>query len=252
MKELALLGIRVTGQRFDEAVARILAAARAESPFRAHFCTVHSLVEATSNEALAAAFESASMVCTDGAPVAWLARRSGAPEAQRCAGPDVMLAVCDQGRSLGLQHFFLGGASGVAEELARRLGERFRGLAVAGTSSPPFRPMTEDELDEVAGQVKASGANVIWIGLGAPKQELFAANEGQRFGDVVLLPVGAAFDYYAGGVPRAPAWVRRLGMEWLFRLAAEPGRLWRRYLLSNTRFVWLVLREQLGMLRHRA
>jgi N-acetylglucosaminyldiphosphoundecaprenol N-acetyl-beta-D-mannosaminyltransferase len=249
--DLQLLGVRVTAQTFEEAIGRIVAAAVDGQPFRAHFCTVHSLVEATSNRALAGAFETASMVCTDGMPLVWLARHRGFVPAERCAGPDVMLAVCDRGRALGLRHFLLGGAPGTAEAVATRLGKRLPGLHVSGMASPPFRPMTDAELDALADQVRASGADVLWIGLGAPKQDLFAADQGERFGPVVLLPVGAAFDFHAGRVRRAPASMRRLGLEWLFRLAIEPGRLWRRYLITNIRFVWLVLKEELDR-RHGA
>jgi N-acetylglucosaminyldiphosphoundecaprenol N-acetyl-beta-D-mannosaminyltransferase len=244
VKELRILGIRLTAQSFEEATGRILAAAEShDAAFRGHFCTVHSLVEATSNEALASAFESASMVCTDGMPLVWLARRRGFPRAERCAGPDVMLSVCDRGRASGLRHFLLGGAPGVADEAARRLTSRLPGLRVVGTASPPFRALTEDELDALASEVTRSGANVVWIGLGAPKQELFAADQAGRFGSVAVLPVGAAFDFYAGRVRRAPGWLRRLGLEWLVRLSMEPRRLWRRYLITNARFVWLLLRE---------
>jgi N-acetylglucosaminyldiphosphoundecaprenol N-acetyl-beta-D-mannosaminyltransferase len=247
VKELRILGIRMTAQTFEQATDRILAAAEShDTALRAHFCTVHSLVEATSNEALANAFESASMVCTDGMPLVWLARRRGFPRAERCAGPDVMLSVCDRGRASGLRHFLLGGPPGVADEAARRLTSRLPGLRVVGTASPPFRVLTEDELDGLASEVTTSGANVVWIGLGAPKQELFAADQARRFGAVAVLPVGAAFDFYANRVRRAPAWMRRLGIEWLFRLSMEPRRLWRRYLITNTRFVWLLLREALS------
>jgi N-acetylglucosaminyldiphosphoundecaprenol N-acetyl-beta-D-mannosaminyltransferase len=235
----------VTAQTFDEAIERILVAANRRVQFRAHFCTVHSLVEASKDQALAQVFQSASMVCTDGMPVVWLARRRGGPTAERVAGPDAMLAVCDRGRAHGLRHFFLGGTPGTAETLARRLARRYPGLDVAGSFAPPFRVMTAAEIVALAQQIAATGAHIVWIGLGSPKQEFFAANEGRRFGSAVVMPVGAAFDFHAGRLPRAPRWMQRLGLEWLFRLLSEPRRLAGRYLVTNTRFIYLVAREEL-------
>jgi N-acetylglucosaminyldiphosphoundecaprenol N-acetyl-beta-D-mannosaminyltransferase len=252
VNELRVLGIRVTAQAFEEAVGRFLAAATNSERVRAHFCTVHSLVEATSNPALAAAFDSATMVCTDGMPLVWVARRRGARDAARVAGPDVMLALCDRGRAAGLQHYFLGGAPGVAEGLTKRLTERFPGLLVAGVSSPPFRPPTNDEDADLVARIDASGAQVVWVGLGSPKQELWAAEHAGRLAAPVILPVGAAFDYHSGRLRRAPRWMRRLGLEWLFRLAMEPRRLWRRYLTTNVRFAWLLLREEVARRRRPA
>lgn len=242
--DVRLLGVRVTAQKFDEAVERLLEAATSRASFRAHFATVHSLVEATSNAQLAAVFDSASMVCTDGMPLVWLARRQGAT-AERVAGPDTMPAVCDRGRSIGLRHFLLGGAEGVAQELAARLTQRFPGLEVTGTVTPPFRSMTEAELTALHEQIVESRANVVWIGLGAPKQEFFAAELQTAVPSVIVLPVGAAFDFQAGRVRRAPAWMQRLGLEWLFRLAMEPRRLAGRYIGTNLRFAYLVVRDRL-------
>lgn len=244
-RELRLFGIRVTAQRYDVAVDRIVTAAAARIPFRAHFCTVHSLVAATSDPRLADIFETADMVCTDGVPLVWLARRMGAHAAERCAGPDVLPAVCDVGRQLGLRHFFVGGQPGTAVALAQRLAARFPGLAVVGTAAPPFRSLTSLELDSLRDEVLASGAHIVWLGLGSPKQDFFAANEARRFGPIVVLPVGAAFDFHAGRVRRAPRWLRRMGLEWLFRLAMEPRRLLPRYLVTNSRFAWLLVREAL-------
>jgi N-acetylglucosaminyldiphosphoundecaprenol N-acetyl-beta-D-mannosaminyltransferase len=243
-RDIRLLGIRVTAQGFDEAMERLLEASASRVSFRAHFCTVHSLVDATADPLLADVFAGASMVCTDGMPLVWLARRSGA-RAERVAGPDTMLAVCDRGRSLGLRHYFLGGANGVAEALAERLTRRFPGLEVAGTHTPPFRAMTGPELEALHSEILESQANVVWIGLGAPKQEFFAATLASAMPSLVILPVGAAFDIHAGRIRRAPRWMQRAGMEWLFRLAMEPRRLARRYIVTNARFGWLVLRERL-------
>lgn len=239
---LPILGVSLTAQRFDDAIEAILRAAEARASFRAHFCTVHSLVEATRNPPLAVVFETADMVCTDGMPLVWLARRAGAV-AERVAGPDVMLAVCDRGRQIGLRHYFVGGRQGVAPRLVERLRSQFPSLLVAGISTPPFRAMTQEERTDLEAAIRACNANIVWIGLGAPKQELFAAELQAALASVVVLPVGAAFDFHALLVRRAPGWMQRLGLEWLFRLAMEPRRLAGRYLRTNLRFVWLLARD---------
>ena len=145
MVELDLLGVRVTGQRYDEAVDRMLAAAGGSGQVRAHFVNVHQIVEAQRSPALRDVFRTAQMSCADGVPIVWLSRRQGAPSAERVCGPDVMLSICDRGRSQGLRHYFFGGREGVAEALARSLTERFPGLEVAGTFTPPFRRTAERE-----------------------------------------------------------------------------------------------------------
>jgi len=245
VSKVEILGIQMTAQSFDVAVDQFLAAVAKREQLRAHFCTVHSLVESTKDRALAAAFGSAEMVCTDGMPLVWVARQRGATTAERVAGPDVMLALCDRGRAAGLRHYFLGGGPGTAEILAERLVARLPGLEVAGISAPPFRPLTRAEDDDLVDRINASGASVVWIGLGAPKQELWAADHEARLHARLILPVGAAFDFHSGRVRRAPARLRRLGLEWLFRVAMEPRRLARRYLTTNGRFLYLIAREEL-------
>ena len=146
---------------------------------------------------------------------------------------------------MGLRHFLVGGADGVVEVLAARLTWRFPGLEVVGTMTPPFREMTRGELTGLHAQIVESRANVVWIGLGAPKQELFAAELQAAVPSIVALPVGAAFDFHAGRVRRAPRWMQRLGLEWLFRLAMEPRRLASRYIGTNARFAWLLAKEQI-------
>jgi N-acetylglucosaminyldiphosphoundecaprenol N-acetyl-beta-D-mannosaminyltransferase len=245
VNRVEILGVTMTAQGFDEAIDRLLAAAVAGEHVRAHFCTVHSLVESTTKPDLAAAFASAEMVCTDGMPLVWVARRRGAPAAERVAGPDAMLALCDRGRAVGLRHYFLGGGAGVGEQLADRLVARFPGLVVAGMSSPPFRERSPEEDVEIVHRINGSGATVVWVGLGAPKQELWAAEHAKDLDAPLVLPVGAAFDFHSGRLRRAPRWMRRLGLEWLFRLAMEPRRLFRRYLTTNLRFAYLIALEEM-------
>ena len=243
MTKVQVLGVPIEAQRYKAAVDSLLRAAQSGAARRAHFATVHSVVMATENLALREAFASAWMVCTDGVPLAWVARRRGIA-AERVCGPDVVLSLCDLGRAVGLRHYFLGGAPGTADRLVKNLTARFPGLEVVGTASPPFRALTPGEDEAVVAAVNAASPDVVWVGLGSPKQELWAAGHEFKLTCHLILPVGAAFDFHSGQLRRAPRWMRRVGLEWLFRLAMEPRRLLRRYVVTNTRVLALLAREE--------
>jgi N-acetylglucosaminyldiphosphoundecaprenol N-acetyl-beta-D-mannosaminyltransferase len=245
MTSIRVLGVELRAQRYAQAIDDFIDVVRRDERRRAHFCTVHTLVESRQSPALLEALGSAWMVCMDGVPLVWVSKLRGV-QAERVCGPDVMLTICDRGRELGLRHFFLGGASGTPERLAAAMTARFPGLAVAGTLAPPFRALTEDEDAAVVEAVNAAKPDVVWIGLGSPKQELWSADHEARLNCHLVLPVGAAFDFHSGRLRRAPRWMRGLGLEWLFRLAMEPRRLFRRYVVTNARFVFLITREEIG------
>jgi N-acetylglucosaminyldiphosphoundecaprenol N-acetyl-beta-D-mannosaminyltransferase len=244
-----ILGVTLMGQRFDPAIETLISAARDRRPMRVHFCNVHNLVGASRDARLRDVFDSAGMVAFDGVPLVWVAKWRRYRDVERVCGPDVMLALCDRGRATGLRHYFLGGAPGVPEALARELMTRYPGLQVAGTMSPPFRALDQDEDRALVAEVNSARPDVLWIGLGAPKQEYWAAEHAAALDAPVLLPVGAVFNFYSGKVRRAPRWMQRAGLEWLFRLAMEPRRLMGRYVSTNTRFAIGILREELGRLR---
>jgi N-acetylglucosaminyldiphosphoundecaprenol N-acetyl-beta-D-mannosaminyltransferase len=156
----------------------------------------------------------------------------------------MMLAVLAEAQTRSWSSFFYGGAPGVPEMLAERLGQKFPGLAVAGTHSPPYRPLTGDEVLDTAALINASGATLVWVGLSTPKQERWMAELRPHLEAPVLLGVGAAFDFHAGRVKQAPRWMQDSGLEWLYRLSREPRRLWRRYLTNNPRFVFAIMRRR--------
>jgi N-acetylglucosaminyldiphosphoundecaprenol N-acetyl-beta-D-mannosaminyltransferase len=239
-----ILGVRVTAQSYAEAIEWLLVTAKARRSARVHFVNVHNLIEAQRDDRLRTVFAGAEMLCTDGMPLAWLARRRGVRDAQRVSGPDVMLSLCDLGRAAGLRHYFLGGRPGVAEALVAALSARFPGLSVAGTHEPPFRPAGALEDQALIDVINASQPDVVWVGLGSPKQEYWAADHQPRLHTGLIIPVGAAFDFNSGRVRRAPRWMRHTGLEWLFRLAMDPRRLVRRYLGTNSRFIYLLAVEQ--------
>jgi N-acetylglucosaminyldiphosphoundecaprenol N-acetyl-beta-D-mannosaminyltransferase len=180
----------------------------------------------------------------DGKPVYWVAKAKGAQGAGHVPGPDFMLQAIR--RFPGAGHFFYGSTPPVLEALVQSLARQIPGLKVCGTFSPPFRPLTEDEQESVVGDIRASRASFVWVGLGAPKQERWIAENWQALKPAVLLGVGAAFDFHAGTLQRAPARLRDVGLEWLYRLLQEPSRLWRRYLVTNTLFIYYLIRRRLG------
>jgi N-acetylglucosaminyldiphosphoundecaprenol N-acetyl-beta-D-mannosaminyltransferase len=229
----------------------LLDAATSGRPLRAHFCNVHSVVEASRDPALRNVYESAQMVAMDGMPLVWVARWRGSRRAERVSGPDVLLTLCDEGRSSGLRHFFIGGAPGVPDALAANLQARFPGIQVVGAISPPFHRLSDVEDDELVSTINAARPQVVWIGLGAPKQERWAADHQSRLNAPVLLPVGAAFNFFSGRVRRAPRWMQRAGLEWSFRLAMEPRRLLARYMSTNTRFILGLANEEIARLGSR-
>lgn len=159
----------------------------------------------------------------------------------RVYGPDLMLEVCGAHIEEGWRHFLYGASPGVSDELSARLRARFPGIEIAGVHSPPFRDLTDDEIIADTAMINQSGATVVWVGLSTPKQERWMARARGLLDAPVLIGVGAAFDMHAGRVRQAPIWMRRSGLEWLFRLAIEPRRLWRRYATIIPTFMWKIL-----------
>jgi len=200
-------------------------------------CNVHSVVTAAQDPAFMRAIESADLATPDGAPVAWMLRRQGVATQTRVSGPDLMLDYCAHAAARGEAIFLYGSTEATLKALQQQLQTRWPALRIAGALSPPFRPPSEAEDEADVQAVNASGARTVWVSLGCPKQELWMAAHRGRI-QAVMVGVGAAFDFHAGTVPRAPAWMRRNGLEWLHRLASEPRRLGRRYLVTNTVFMW--------------
>jgi N-acetylglucosaminyldiphosphoundecaprenol N-acetyl-beta-D-mannosaminyltransferase len=191
-----------------------------------------------------------SMTVPDGQPLVWALRALGHSHASRVYGPDLMARYCERSATTGVRMFLYGGRTQEALiQLHDALCERYPGLRIVGGYSPPFRDLDEEEQREVAAAINASGADVVWVGTGQPKQEKWMAAMRGRLNAPILAGVGAAFDFHAGIVPQAPSWMQRVGLEWLYRLAREPRRLWRRYARYNPRFVAGFLRQYIA---HRA
>ncbi len=237
-----VLGTPIDALSPRQALDRIAAWAAAGDSRSVCICNVHSVVTASQEPPFAAALAAADMATPDGAPVAWMLRRQGVPAQRRVCGPDLMWAYCGEAAARGESIYLYGSTPETLARLQDRLLAAFPGLRIAGSWSPPFRAPTPEEDQADVERINASGAGTVWVSLGCPKQELWMAAHRGRV-KAVMVGVGAAFDFHAGTVQRAPLWMQRSGLEWLHRLASEPRRLWRRYLHTNTRFIWGALRQ---------
>jgi N-acetylglucosaminyldiphosphoundecaprenol N-acetyl-beta-D-mannosaminyltransferase len=242
-----ILGMRVDATSYAHAAQEILRWARKGESRYVCVATVNNVIEAHDDPDYRAVMEAADLVTPDGMPLVWGLRLLGVATATRVYGPDLTPVVCQLAAEQGVPVGFHGGAQDVLEELTARLRQRFPGLKIAYRVSPPFRPLTPDEERRTVEDLDRSGARIVFVGLGTPKQERWMAAHKNKV-NTVMLGVGAAFDLLAGSKRQAPRLLQRLGLEWLYRLVQEPGRLWRRYLYRNPRFVALfgaqLLRER--------
>ena len=231
-----VLRAHIDAVRWNEALSRIAAwSANHESRYVC-ICNAHSVVTAGQDPAFGTVVAQADMATPDGAPVAWMIRKQGYPAQQRINGPDLMWRYCEQAAQRGESLYLYGGSPETLVILQARLAQAFPALKVAGAWSPPFRAATPEEDAADVARINASRAGTVWVSLGCPKQELWMAAHRGRI-NAVMIGVGAAFDYHAGTIQRAPLWMQNAGLEWLHRLASEPRRLWRRYLVTNTLFI---------------
>ncbi|MFD1658050.1 WecB/TagA/CpsF family glycosyltransferase [Streptomyces caeni] len=216
-----------------------------------HLCNAYTLALAARDPELHRILRSASLNLPDGQPVVWanrLLHRGTVLPSTRVYGPDLLLDVFDLGRQTGLRHYLLGSTPQVLDALHSALRRRFPNALITGACSPPFRPLTTQEERKQRESIRSAEADIVWVGLGTPKQDRWAAELCGAL-PVVAVAVGAAFDFIAGTKPQAPRWMRRSGLEWTFRLGCEPRRLWRRYLFGNALFVGGVVRQATGTAR---
>jgi N-acetylglucosaminyldiphosphoundecaprenol N-acetyl-beta-D-mannosaminyltransferase len=204
---------------------------------------VHTTVESQRDRRLRQAADGAYLSVPDGMPLAWLLRRRGHRHTEKVTGIEYVPLVAAAGLEVGLRHYLYGGSQGVADRAARRLERIVPGARVVGASSPPFAEVERWPLDELQDEIARTQPHVLWVGLGAPKQEHWMARMSSILDVPVMVGVGAAFDYLAGTKRAAPTFLRHVGLEWLFRLVVEPQRLWRRYLVTNSTFVWRLVRD---------
>lgn len=242
-----ILGVGVDAVGPDRAVAILLEAAREGRPLPATALAVHGLVTGWKEPAFGAVLDRLGLVLADGQPVRWaLDWLFSAGLDQRVYGPQLMLDLCEAMAYERLSIFLYGSTEAVLEDLSGNLVERFPGLVIAGRLPSTFGPLDDRRQREVAGRIRESGAALCFVGTGCPRQEVFALRMAELTG-IPMVAVGAAFDFHAGSSRIAPRWMQEAGLEWLFRLSREPGRLWRRYLLGNPAFLVLLLAQKLGL-----
>lgn len=238
-----LLGVGISA--IDPAMALDEITRWVDEGLRSYVCVtgVHGVMESQDDPELRRIHNESGLTTPDGMPMVWASHWAGNEQVSRVYGPDLMLAVCERAAARGWRSFFYGGAEGVAEQVGAEMQRRFPGFEVGGAYSPPFRDLTPAEDDEVVRMINDARPDLVWVGLSTPKQERWMAAHRDRLDAAALLGVGAAFDFHTGRVTQAPRWMQRSGLEWAYRLATEPRRLWRRYLTNNPRFVWAVARR---------
>jgi N-acetylglucosaminyldiphosphoundecaprenol N-acetyl-beta-D-mannosaminyltransferase len=251
-RSFRVLGVRVDAVQIPQVVAAMekWIERRDQCGFIA-VSGMHGVTEAQHDRSFKDVLNAAALVVPDGMPLVWLGRWKGFALPRRVYGPELMAEFFSQTAPNKYSHFFYGGAPGVAEALAKRFAIRYPGFTAAGTYTPPYRPLTPEEDNQVVSLINRSRPDIVWVGLSTPKQERWMYEHHKRLDVPVLVGVGAAFDFHTGRVPQAPRWMREHGLEWLFRLSREPRRLWRRYLLYGTEFVSLVLLEALRLKKFR-
>lgn len=244
-----VLGVGISPLDLPSATAAVL-----DASLQPGFCGyvtvtgVHGVMESQRDPALKRIHNQSFLSVPDGMPMVWVGKWNGYESMGRVYGPDLMLAVMETSSKTGQRHFFFGGGDGVVDKLETSLAQKFQGIQVSGKVTPPFRPLSQDEEEELVSTLRVAKPHFFWVGLSTPKQERFMHTFLNKYPDLasdwdhglVMLGVGAAFDFHAGLVTQAPSWMQQRGLEWFFRLLMEPKRLWRRYLYNNPRFIWRI------------
>jgi len=244
--QLKLLGVKIDRVTMEETIDAVKNLIRSKGFYGRYICVanVDSVMGSRRDERLMSALNSSFLTVADGMPLVWAGRFLGCSVRERVAGPDLMIDLIRISDHEGFTHFFYGSSEEVLAALEKKLRERFPGTKIVGSLAPPFRPITLEEDRKMVEAINAASPDILWVGLGAPKQELWMAEHHGRVKVPVMIGVGAAFDFHAGSKKRAPFWMQKNGLEWAWRLSQEPGRLWRRYLIDDFPFFWHVLKQK--------
>lgn len=204
---------------------------------------VHALMDYRKDNKLIMIANKSGLTTPDGMPIVWILKLAGYKHVDRVYGPDLLNELCRVSLETGYKHFFYGNTDAVLSDLKEKLEAKYPGIQIAGSISPPFRELTDQEDEVICKQISESGADILWVGLGSPKQELWMYHHQGKIDVPVMIGVGAAFDFLSGNKSQAPRWIQRSGLEWFYRFLQEPRRLWKRYLLGYPRFVVLIMIE---------
>jgi len=236
-------GLRIDVVQMDEAVEMVLADA---GRMVVHLCNAYTISIANGDEEIREAINRGDLNLADGTPVAWLGRWLGFPQMRsRVYGPDLMANCLDRGSTVGARHYLFGSTPEVIRLLEIGIAERWPAANVVGAFSPPLGPISDELLEKSVERMAATDATIVWVGLGTPMQDLVVERL-REIGSHTYVAVGAAFDFHAGTKRQPPSWVGRAGLEWLFRLLSEPRRLWRRYLIGNSKFLVAAMRARIA------
>jgi N-acetylglucosaminyldiphosphoundecaprenol N-acetyl-beta-D-mannosaminyltransferase len=246
-REFLCCGIRVDAMHPEDAVRRLTDRSATRAGQAVHLCNAYTLSLALRDPGFSAMLNRGDLNLPDGMPLVWAARRAGFPDLRRRVyGPDLMIEVVRLGRVAGFRHYLYGSTPEVITSLTASLAKIAPGVQIVGAEAPPFRPLSSGEEAQLVQRIRDARPDIVWVGLGTPAQDHFVDSFRDRCG-VILVAVGAAFDFLAGTKRQAPPWMQDHGLEWVFRLAIEPRRLWRRYLIGNAWFLRGVWRQLLGL-----
>lgn len=246
IEKFCILGVKIPAIDMDDACLAVEEAILKEQKKYICVCPVSTIMECKKNEKVLRSVNSADLVTPDGMPVVWLGKMSGYKNISRVYGPELMQNICGISAKKGYKHYFYGSSYDTLNKLEEKLSRKYPGLIISGSFSPPFRQLTEEEDNAIVEEINRSNADIIWVGLGSPKQDLWMHEHRGRINAPILIGVGAAFDFLAGTKPQAPRWMRDNGFEWLFRLVTEPKRLWRRYLVDCPLFIYYLLLDTIS------
>ena len=242
-----ILGVGVSAINMSQALQIIAGWMDDHTPRYVCVTPAHAVMECYRQPQLRSIYNNSGLTTPDGMSIVWLLKLLGFSHVDRVYGPDIMLEVCRSSQDSGYKHYFYGAAPGVADQLAENLLKKFPGLKIVGVESPPFRELTDAENQEMMKRIRSASPDIVWVGIGSPRQEKWMSEHLKELDVPVLIGVGAAFDFLSGNKPQAPRWIQRSGMEWFYRLLSEPRRLWKRYVLSYPRFIVLVVLQMLGI-----
>ena len=243
LNKFCILGVQISAIDMNDACSLVKEAVLKRQKKYICVCPVSTIMECKRNEKVLTSVNSADLVAPDGMPVVWLGKLKGYKDTEKVYGPDLMLEICRISGDRGYKNYFYGSTFEVLNKLNRKLKSIFPDFPLTGMYSPPFRDLSPKEDEEIIGMINEANPDVLWIGLGSPKQDIWMYEHRQKLNVPVIIGVGAAFDFIAGTKKQAPRWMQKIGMEWLFRLSSEPKRLWKRYAFGNTLFLYLITKE---------
>jgi N-acetylglucosaminyldiphosphoundecaprenol N-acetyl-beta-D-mannosaminyltransferase len=245
-----VLGVEVDAVDMESALARVANALHESRKGYVCVTSVHGIMEAQRSPLIAQVHAASEMTIPDGMPLVWVGRMQGHASMQRVTGPDLMLEIFRREEFTGFTHFLYGGVEGVAKELRDKLTAQFPGARIVGTYTPPFRELSPAEEKQLIAQIADLKPDIVWVGLGCPKQELFMSRYLPMLDTKLMFGVGAAFDFHTGRIHDCAPWIKRAGLQWLHRLLQDPGRLWNRYLRIIPAFLWHITLQLTGLQRY--